>query len=111
MSRLDQTPYAIDPYDCGCTECILRDYVPLRDATDEQIAQMLTGELRNNTSTEFRISAEWSLSDGFRPGAATVSSVQVTAEIWGGLTLTWDLTDHLDGPLGRLFDPDATDDR
>ncbi|MFB7378089.1 hypothetical protein ACFC6U_01875 [Kitasatospora purpeofusca] len=72
---------------------------------------MLAGKLRNNTGTEFRITVQWSLSDGFRPDAASVSSVLVTAEVWDGPTLTWDLTDHLDGPLGRIFDLSASDDR
>ncbi|MET9402646.1 hypothetical protein [Kitasatospora sp. NPDC002965] len=111
MSRPKTPPYAIDPYDCGCTQCILGDFVPLREATDEHIALMVTGKLRNNTSVDFRITAQWSLSDGFRPVAATVSSVEVTAEVWNGPTLTWDLTSHLDGPLGQLFDPSTTDDR
>ncbi|MET9396168.1 hypothetical protein [Kitasatospora sp. NPDC002965] len=111
MSRPKKPPYAVDPHNCGCTECILGDYVSLREATDRQIALLLTGQLGNNTGTEFRITVQWSLSGDFRPGPPTVESVLVTADLWDGPTLTWDLTSQLDGPLGRMFDPSATDDR
>lgn len=40
---------AIDPPGCGCTECIIGDYVPLDLATDEQVLAMLQGYLYNNT--------------------------------------------------------------
>jgi DNA-binding PadR family transcriptional regulator len=43
-------PIAIDPYGCGCTECITGEYVPLERATDAQLAAMLRGEIRDNTS-------------------------------------------------------------
>lgn len=44
-------PIAIDPYGCGCTECITGQYVPLEQATDAQLAAMLRGELHDNTNT------------------------------------------------------------
>lgn len=50
-------PIAIDPPNCGCTECITGEYVPLTDATPRQITDMLAGRLRNNTSLEFTITA------------------------------------------------------
>lgn len=43
-------PIAIDPPGCGCTECITGEYVPLDQASDRQIADLLRGEIRDNTS-------------------------------------------------------------
>jgi hypothetical protein len=40
---------AIDPWDCGCTECITGEYKPLRFASDDDIADLLAGRLRDNT--------------------------------------------------------------
>lgn len=40
---------AIDPWDCGCTECITGEYKPLSQATDNDIADLLAGRLRDNT--------------------------------------------------------------
>src|SRR5688572_18750208 len=42
-------PLAIDPWDCGCTECIIGEYKPLAHATDDDIADLLSGRLRDNT--------------------------------------------------------------
>lgn len=43
---------AIDPYHCGCTECIIGEYVPLEQATDDQLIAMILGELANHTGYE-----------------------------------------------------------
>jgi hypothetical protein len=40
---------AIDPFDCGCTECGNGEYKPLYLATDDDIADLLAGRLRDNT--------------------------------------------------------------
>ncbi len=40
---------AIDPWDCGCTECTIGEYKPLANATDDDIADLLAGRLRDNT--------------------------------------------------------------
>lgn len=40
---------AIDPWDCGCTECGTGLYKPLAHATDDDIADLLAGRLRDNT--------------------------------------------------------------
>ncbi|MFD5610497.1 hypothetical protein [Kitasatospora sp. NPDC127060] len=93
---------AIDPADCDCTECIVGEYVPLRSATEEQIALMLRGKLRDNTSTPLRVSAQWELY-GPRPDEQHLVSVQVVAELWDGNVLTWDLTNHLDVVPGQVF--------
>jgi hypothetical protein len=44
------TLIAIDPWDCGCTECMTGEYKPLSYATDDDIADLLAGRLRDNTS-------------------------------------------------------------
>lgn len=48
MSDEDTWPIAIDPPGCGCTECIVGQYVPLDRATSEQVVDMLLGKLHNN---------------------------------------------------------------
>lgn len=40
---------AVDPPNCGCTECIIGLYVPLHKATDEQVAGALVGALADHT--------------------------------------------------------------
>lgn len=42
-------PIAIDPPGCGCTECLTGEYVPLDQATDDQLRLMLQGKIKNNT--------------------------------------------------------------
>ena len=42
---------AIDPWDCGCTECITGEYKPLAHATDDDIADLLAGRLSSNLHT------------------------------------------------------------
>ncbi|MFG2847422.1 hypothetical protein ACGF12_30280 [Kitasatospora sp. NPDC048296] len=97
-------PIAIDPPDCGCTECIVGEYVPLREASEDQIAQMLRGELRDHTSVPFRVSARWELYDP-HPDSQHLVSVQVIADLWNGTTLTWDVTPYLDVLPGQVFGP------
>ncbi|TMR92569.1 hypothetical protein [Nonomuraea basaltis] len=48
---------AIDPWTCGCTECGEGTYKPLREAAPEEIATMLTGDLRNHTGITFTMTA------------------------------------------------------
>lgn len=95
-------PIAIDPPNCGCTECITGEYVPLVDATPRQITDMLAGRLGNNTGLTFKITAEGKF-DSYpkRPFSLTDAEVvTVTAEAWvrtswGGdstaKTFTWDI--------------------
>lgn len=47
---LARVPIAIDPPGCGCTECLIGEYVPLDQATDDQLRLMLQGKIKNNTS-------------------------------------------------------------
>ena len=40
---------AIDPVNCGCTECLTRQYVPLNRASEQEIIAMLNDEIGDNT--------------------------------------------------------------
>lgn len=42
--------HRIDPPDCGCTDCILRDWsIPIDTADTNQVLAMLRGDLDNAT--------------------------------------------------------------
>lgn len=43
---------AIDPFGCGCTECVIGEYKPLQSATDQELLLMLAGVIRNNTGMQ-----------------------------------------------------------
>lgn len=45
-------PIQVDPPGCGCTECIIGQYVPLDQASVTQVADMLEGRLGNGTYWE-----------------------------------------------------------
>lgn len=40
---------AIDPVGCGCTECLIGEYVPLDSARSSDIQRLLRGEIHDNT--------------------------------------------------------------
>lgn len=44
-------PVAIDPPGCGCTECLTGEYIPLDQATEEQVRKLVKGKLVNHTDT------------------------------------------------------------
>jgi len=46
-------PTAIDPPGCGCTECLIGEYVPLDEATAFHVRLMLRGMMHDNTGMEF----------------------------------------------------------
>lgn len=78
---------AIDPWDCGCTECGIGEYVALRFATDEDIADLLAGRLHNNLheGTELVVSTTCRTEgDGLR-----VVSMKVSYTHWDGEEKTW----------------------
>ncbi|MEV4116317.1 hypothetical protein [Nonomuraea sp. NPDC049695] len=83
MSR----PTAIDPPDCGCTECIIGEYKPLAYADDGQIAALIRGELRNNTGLTFTIHVTYELEPGQSLPAAMPTEVTARA---GDRTWTFD---------------------
>lgn len=47
-----RVPRRIDPYNCGCTDCILSYSVPLDEAHDSEIIAMLDGHIENATGYE-----------------------------------------------------------
>lgn len=55
---IDSRLLAVDPYDCGCTECITGVYIPLSRATDDHIQALLLGLLSDHTSAEFTITQQ-----------------------------------------------------
>lgn len=83
---------AIDPYDCGCTECIIGEYKPLSQATDDDIADLLAGRLRNNLNSdeELEVSVKYVTEpDSNRRMTLRVDSVLVVYRQWNGVTRTW----------------------
>jgi hypothetical protein len=42
-------PSAIDPPGCGCTECIIGEYIPWQHATPGMIRDLVAGYIANNT--------------------------------------------------------------
>jgi hypothetical protein len=42
---------AVDPPECGCTECLIGEYVPLDMATSAHIRALFRGDLKNNLNT------------------------------------------------------------
>jgi hypothetical protein len=58
---------AIDPFDCGCTECLTGEYVPLRYATAVQILAMMTGHLRDHTYGGLDLRIKYTVEQGEHP--------------------------------------------
>lgn len=56
---------AIDPPGCGCTECILGEYIPIDQADERHIVDMLRGRTQNNTGCDMTIHVEYTLEDGY----------------------------------------------
>lgn len=68
---------AIDPLGCGCTECLIGEYRPLGEATEDDLRRLFPGELRDNTETWWSIQQNSTFaSDGF-----TVSAAGVRAQV------------------------------
>lgn len=44
---------AIDPLGCRCTECMVGEYVPLEQATGDQVRAMILGMVADHTGEEF----------------------------------------------------------
>lgn len=86
---------AIDPPGCGCTECITGEYVPLNEATEEQITQMLVGKVRNNTAQQLRLNLVYIVEDEQDVSRARNVGFEVIAEhgSWDGSPRTWNITD------------------
>ena len=50
-------PIAIDPPGCGCTECMIGQYVPLDQATGQQVLALLAGKLHDHTDRDMEFTA------------------------------------------------------
>jgi len=51
-------PTSIDPHDCGCTECIIGEYVPLCYAELGMIRDLVAGYISNNTDYDYWVEFE-----------------------------------------------------
>lgn len=47
--REDSKLIAVDPNGCGCTECMMGEYIPLDRATNQHLRDLISGKLRNHT--------------------------------------------------------------
>lgn len=79
---MDRKLVAIDPPGCGCTECLVGEYVPLDRASDEQVAALFRGELGDNTNRVWQIQQRLDLR-GEAEGGFTASADGRTWDISG----------------------------
>lgn len=49
----------VDPQGCGCTECLVGEYVPLEDATPRQIRNLIFGTLADASDEIFVVQGEY----------------------------------------------------
>jgi hypothetical protein len=80
---------AVDPWNCGCTECMIGEYVALHSATDENMADLFAGRLANhlNTGTTLEVVMTYETVNGTM--GPRVDSVTVRYEHWNGETKEW----------------------
>jgi hypothetical protein len=78
---------AVDPWDCRCLECTTGEYVALRFATDDDIADLLAGRLRNNLNSGTEL--EISVTHAVQSGKLTPVHVTVKYEHHDGQTREW----------------------
>jgi len=89
---------AIDPKGCGCTECLVGEYVPLQRASKQQIAAMLRGDLYNHTSATFDITVAYTV-EGFENSLVGALPHEVTVSSrYDDLSWTIDPADFATGP-------------
>lgn len=83
---------AVDPWDCGCMECITGEYVALRYATDENIADLLAGRLANhlNDGTELDVTTTYKVDSSGRSTVMHVERITVMYTHHDGETKTWE---------------------
>lgn len=58
MTTIDPRLVAIDPAGCGCTECLIGEYRPADQASDDEIGGLFLGLLRDNTSEPWHITQD-----------------------------------------------------
>lgn len=57
-------PMAVDPANCGCTECLTGQYMPLDQAEAQHIADMLAGNIANNTGQHPHVQVVFTFESG-----------------------------------------------
>lgn len=70
---------AIDPPGCGCTECIIGEYVPLESANDQQVLGLLTGRIDSHLyeGTEVEITSTTTFAVGEKLSDAIPDTITV----------------------------------
>ncbi|MER5891114.1 hypothetical protein ABT160_45500 [Streptomyces sp. NPDC001941] len=68
---------AVDPPGCGCTECLTGQYAPLDQATAQDIAALLSGQVSNHTSVDLRVTVTYTLAADRAIGASNPEAVCV----------------------------------
>jgi hypothetical protein len=83
---------AVDPWDCGCNECCTGEYVALRFATDENVADMLAGRLANhlNNGTELDVTTTYRVDSTGRRTELAAERVTVIYTHYDGQSKTWE---------------------
>lgn len=56
-------PWQIDPPGCGCTECLVGEYVPLDQATEHDIMAMAAGVVSNASGFPLTAQVTYRLGD------------------------------------------------
>lgn len=67
-----EMPWAIDPLDCGCTECCVGEYVKLGRAKVADVIRLLKGEVSDHSYGNWTVAFD---KDGIR--------ISHTDRIWG----------------------------
>lgn len=91
---------AIDPWDCGCTECITGEYKPLVNATDDDIADLLAGRLSSHlhTGDTLNLSIKYVYTSKNGKMEKLPDTVVVTYENWDGTVLKdWEVDPYRAG--------------
>jgi hypothetical protein len=103
---------AIDPTDCGCTDCITGYSKPLRSATARDIARMITGNLDDRTSGAFTVRFDMDPAkgrteqDGFHGSVLHALPVQVTVAYQYDPHTEWDITEYVSVASALLLHPE-----
>lgn len=67
---------AVDPAGCGCTECIIGEYLPADQANDTHLYSIITGDLSNND-----------------PGGYSIEFSRNRIDVSGSLSGSWSTED------------------
>lgn len=88
---------AIDPWDCGCKECIVGEYVALRFATDENVADLFAGRLRSNLHTGTKLEVAMTYETDERIVRPVMDMVTVRYEHEDGSLKEWEIDPYRAG--------------